>query len=125
MLCVYEVRFLFVHMQFPAIFVLSVTIAVYGFVQPYKDMASNIIETVLSLNVLLLLLLQNTELIVDELQKVKVPEQPSVETANVTNQCSNEINGITDLTWLLLPFYYIPLVVSVLVTTVWVMSRIR
>ena len=92
-------------------------IAVFGFLQPYENMYCNVLESLLSLDVLVLLLMRNTEQISDQLQVL--PQN------NITaSQCA-DISGVTRLSWLLLPFYYFPVIVLVLVCSVMVTCRVR
>ena len=92
-------------------------IAVFGFLQPYENMYCNVLESLLSLDVLVLLLMRNTEQISDQLQVL--PQN------NITaSQCA-DISGVTGLSWLLLPFYYFPVIVLVLVCSVVVTCRVR
>ena len=85
-------------------------LGVFGFLQPYENMYINVFESLLSLDVLVLLLMRNTEQISDQLQVL--PQN------NITaSQCA-DISGVTGLSWLLLPFYYFPVIVLVLVCSV-------
>ena len=96
--------------QYPAIFVLSVILAVFGFLQPYENMYCNVLECLLSLDVLVLLLMRNTAQISDELQVL--PQN------NMTaNQCT-DTSGVAGFTWLLLPFYYFPVIVLAIVCVI-------
>jgi len=95
---------------------------VVGFLQPYKSVHCNTLEAFLPLDVLVLLLLRNTEQITDQLQ---VPaEQFSNGTIGTACTCT-EVEGITGFSWLLFPFYYFPLVVSLIATTIWIVFHVR
>ena len=76
----------------------------YGFVQPYKSLGANILEMIVQINFLVLLLLRGTEHI-QELYLV-FPEDSSSSSAG-DDGCSDGPNGIAELTWLLMPFYYV------------------
>jgi hypothetical protein len=99
--------------EYPAIFVLMITAAVYSYVQPFKQLAVNVLETVLSINTIILLLLRNTSTIRDDLSSLG--RQLSL---NET-LCQDEVKGVTDFSWLLLPVYYLPLVISCTSGGVW------
>ena len=92
-------------------------IAVFGFLQPYENLYCNVLECLLSLDVLVLLLMRNTAQISDKLQ---VPPQNNT----TANQCA-DISGVTGFTWLLLPFYYFPLIVLALVCSVILTRHVR
>ena len=102
--------------QYPAIFILSVIIAVFGFLQPYKNIYNNILESLLSLDVLVLLMMRNTQQITEQLQVLP--------HSNITNGCT-DINGVTEFTWLVSPFYYAPVAVLMLVTIVCASCNVR
>ena len=92
-------------------------LAVFGFLQPYKNLYCNVLECLLSLDVLVLLLMRNTAQISDELQVL--PQN------NMTaNQCA-DISGVTGFTWLLLPFYYFPVIVLAIVCVIVVTYYVR
>ena len=115
--CIILPSCVFLPIQYPALFVLSMLTAVFGFVQPYESMYCNILESLLSLDVLVLLLMRNTEQISEELQVL--PQ------SNITaNQCAYT-SGVTGFTWLLLPFYYFPLIVLAIVSSVVVIHYVR
>ena len=79
----------------------------FGFLQPYENLYCNVLECLLSLDVLVLLLMRNTEQISDELQVL--PQQ----TSNMTTvgTCRRAVEGITGFSWLLFLLYYFPPVV--------------
>ena len=103
--------------QYPAMFILSVIIVVYGFLQPYKNMYNNVLESFLSLDVFILLLLRNTEQISDELQILPLNNFTA-------NECT-VISGVTGFTWLLLPFYYASVVALLVVIVIVATHSVR
>ncbi len=117
-----ELNIFAVSLQYPAILVLAVIIAVYGFIQPYKNLAANIVELFLSLDTVLLLLLKNTEQVVDQFQNFS-SQSVCQESTNTTCQC--DIDEITSLTWLLLPLYCIPLLATFAAAIGWITVTIR
>ena len=56
----------FLSSQYPAIFVICFFLAVFGLLQPHKSLFANILEMVLSADVLIMLLFRNT----DHLQEI-------------------------------------------------------
>ena len=92
-------------------------LGVFGFLQPYENMYYNVLESLLSLNILVLLLMRNTGQISDELQ---VLPQNNINAS----QCA-DISGVTGLSWLLLPFYYFPVIVLALACSVVVAYYVR
>ena len=106
--------------KYAAIFIISVIMTVFGFLQPYKSVYCNILEALLSLDVLVLLLLRNTEQITDQLQ---VPTELS-SNGTAGRECVEE-EGITGFSWLLFPLYYFPLVVFLIATTIWIVFCVR
>ena len=95
-----------------------ITVAVYGYIQPFKHLAVNILEIVLSINTLILLLLRNTENIEDSLGTLG--QQPLH-----SGGCQDEVEGVTDFVWLLLPVYYLPLLMFCTVGLGWGFLRVR
>ena len=108
-------------LQYLATLAILVMITVFGYLQPYKDMYCNALEFVLSLNVLVLLLMRNTEQISDELQVL--PQQ----TSNMTTvgACRRAVEGVTGFSWLLFPLYYFPPVVFITASATWVTFKMR
>ena len=108
-------------LQYPVIFILLVIITVFGYLQPYENMYCNVLESLLSLNILVLLLMRNTEQISDELQVL------SQQTSNMTTvgTCRRPVEGITGFSWLLFPLYYFPLVVFLIAGAMWVSFNIK
>ena len=98
-------------------FILSVIIVVFGFLQPYKNMYNNVLESLLSLDVFILLLLRNTGQISDGLQILPL--------SNFTaNECT-VIDGVTGFTGMLLPFYYASVVAFIVVIVIAATHSVR
>ncbi len=89
-------------------------VATFGLLQPYEHMLTNLLEIVLSVIVLTMLLLRNTETVNDELQMV--PMQ------NHAEERQDTFEGVTDMTALLSVFYYFPLAVFLVLAGAWVVS---
>lgn len=104
-----------------------ITAAVYGHVQPFKQLAVNVLETVLTINTIILLLLKNTETIRDNLSSLslgkKLPHNKTIPHNEAHFQ--DELKDVTDFSWLLLPVYYLPLFISCTVGGVWAVREGR
>ena len=101
-------------------FVLMIITAVNGYVQPYKHHAANILETVLSVNTLVLLLLRNTATIEEALGNLGEQAADSQ-----LSTCQDNMDGVTDFVWLLQPAYYLPLVLLCAVGATWISLRLK
>ena len=91
-----------------------VTFAVYVYMLPYKEILVNIIELFFQLCFLIFLMLRSTQSIVDD---YLIFPGHHVLASYESNGCSNE-TGVANLTWLLFPFAYLPLVVIVIIISV-------
>ena len=69
---------------------------------------------------LVLLFLRNTDTIEDVLSSLGT--QPSRDNTTI---CHDEVEGVTDFAWLLLPVYYLPLVALCTVGGVWIVHKGR
>lgn len=86
--------------------VLVLSIVIYSYVLPYKSNVANIIEIVVQLNFLTLLVLETTPLFQETLYVFSTPTYNESERSRV--ECVNSPTGTSLKTWLLLPFYYLP-----------------
>ena len=100
--------------------ILMATITLYVYVMPYKDMIVNVIELVFQLNFILFLLLRSTQSIVDDY--LVFPHKGSDSVSKFTGDCSDDIS-IANLTWLLFPFTYVPVVIIVVIIAVMLIKR--
>ena len=91
-----------------------VTFAVYAYMLPYKEMLVNIIELFFQLNFLVFLMLRSTQNIINNYHIF--PGNQTLASYE-TDDCSNE-TSMANLTWLLFPWAYLPLVVFTLISTV-------
>lgn len=98
-----------------------VTFAVYAYVLPYKDMSVNIVELFFQLCFLIFLLLRSTRSIIDEYLVFSGNEK--ILASYEGDDCSNE-TGTANLTWLLFPFAYLPLIVTAIILTTKVTLRL-
>jgi len=96
-------------------------VALYGLVNPYKSILANILEVVVLVIFLLLLMLLSTEVIKDRLFLF-----PPMKLMNKTVEgCVDGYSGITNLTWLLLTPYYLPLALLVIIVVAFIIDYIR
>jgi len=93
------------------------SLALYAYVMPYKDMLVNIIELLFQSSLMLLLLLRSTRTVVDTYLVFPYNSGSSGTT------CFNK-HSIATLTWLLFPFAYFPLAAIVVVIIVKLTGRI-
>lgn len=96
-----------------------ITAALYSYIQPFEQLHVNILETVLSINTLILLLLRNTQDISDNLDTLK---KQSPQNGTV---CQDDVRDVTAFSWLLLPVYYLPLIICCIAGGVWAYIKIR
>ena len=102
--------------------VLAITITVYGFLQPYRGLFANAIEIFLQIDFLLLLMLRITPIIQD--QYLVFPSPPPSSSVD-GDHCFDSIAGVAKITWVLTPFYYVPLLVLVLTAVVYSVLSVR
>ena len=108
--------FVFSLMKASPALVLAIIITVYGFVQPYKSLTANLLEIGVQVNFFVLLLIEATPGIRDLYFNF-----PSLLQSNVTSEpeCVDSLTGIAPITWILMPFYYLPLLVFAVVACVY------
>ncbi len=78
-------------------------------------MLTNILEILLCVIVLTMLLLRNTQTLIEDFQAFRRQD----------GDCEDQFDGVTDLAIFLAVFYYAPLVVFVVVAGLWVFPIIR
>ena len=76
---------------------------------PYKEVSINVLECLLCTILILVILLRNTANILEELLVLVTDSNEQI----VDGSCDSDSSGITRLTALLTPFYYLLLVVPV------------
>lgn len=99
--------------------------AVYGYVQPFREKAANILEVVFSIDVIILLLLKGTTTVNDALGMPSITY--STLKSNSSDICTEKVSTIkiTAFSWLLFPFYYFCLVITCAVAIVWTIMQMR
>lgn len=115
--------------NYPVIFVLALFTGVTSFVKPYGNREShkrsnkgyawavNILDVFLASNILILLLLRNTQYVEDNYE-----ELPFVETAPSSLYGCGVGSGLTSFAIILTPLYYLPLLVAISTLLVWLIS---
>ena len=99
--------------------IMMITFALYAYVLPYKEMFVNVIELLFQSSLLMFLLLRSTKSIVDEY--LRFPNRGYGGKMDTT-KCSSE-TGVANLTWILFPFAYLPLVIIVGIISVKMLLR--
>ena len=97
-----------------------VTFTMYAYMLPYKEMLVNIIELFFQLCFLIFLMLRSTQSIIGDY--LIFPGDNALASYQ-TDGCSNE-TGVANLTWLLFPFAYLPLVVIIIIISMKVISTL-
>lgn len=97
---------------------MCIILVTYGFIQPYKSQLSNILEMVVQANFVVLLVLESTTSLKDAYGAYQSTAMATAVGPNATNVCIDGIPGVSAFTTILLPFYYAPLLLFVLLATV-------
>ncbi len=111
-------------MQVIPLLIVCVLVALYGLLQPYKSTAVNVLEIYVLSNFLLLLMLQSTQLLKDSYFVFPVPEAAVMEVNQTMDNCQL-YSGIATISWILLPFYYLPLFSLVVITAGLLVNYLR
>ena len=103
---------------------LIIFILTIGYLEPYSDKISNVLELFLSIDVLILLLLRNTDQLNENLKYIPLREG---ETLLQQQKCGREaeIQTASRFAWLLFVFYYLPLLTAIFGVILWCACRIR
>ena len=99
--------------------IMSVLIVTTGLLWPYSDVVVNILDLVLSVDVMMLLLIRNTKQIEDDLNDV------SFKKTSRSSSCTEYKLDLSVQSIVLLPFYYFPLVVLLLVFSTWIVIKLK
>ena len=94
---------------------------VYSYAQPYRSRLANYLETAINLNFLLLLLINATSFFTDEFFIFSSHDTGAVKDSD---HCSG-LDGIAVVSWILMPFYYLPLLGVCVTATVLAILLIR
>ena len=82
---------------------------VYAFAAPYENLAINIVECLSCTILIFIVLLRNTRIILEELLVLAADSKENI----VDGSCSSDSSGVTNLTALMTPFYYLLLVIPI------------
>lgn len=115
--------------NYPVMFTLVVFIGATSFIKPYGNKEShkrskkgyawavNVLDIFLASNILILLLLRNTQYLEDDYEELPTPTSSS----SATDGCYGG-SGLNNFAIILTPFYYLPLLVGVLALLIWLVS---
>ena len=106
-------------LQYFSMLTISIFIVATGLVWPYRDVFSNILDLFLSVDVMFLLLLRSTGQFKDELGAV------TLEGTNSSTQCVEYTFEPSNLSYVILPFYYLPLLLLIVAFCVWMFFLLR
>ena len=65
------------------------------------------------MNFLLLLILNTTAFFREDY--LTFPAPPEVQSSNATSSCTHSVSGVATVSWILMPFYYLPLAILCMV----------
>ncbi|XP_065907815.1 uncharacterized protein [Dysidea avara] len=100
----------------PVLLATMVCTALYAYIQPYQNFYVNILETVVLTNFLLLLTITSTE----QFQNSVFDASHSFEI----NECG-EVESLSEHAAILIPFYYIPLIMLIVLVTILLVARTK
>ena len=89
---------------------LAVYTTVHGYLQPYRALLANLLEIAVNVNFLLLLLISTTHYFYDDLFIFP--------THNENTECASSLNSIAQVSWILMPVYYLPVLGACVTVTV-------
>ena len=92
------------------VLIVAVYTTVYAYVLPYRSRLANYLEMVINLNFLLLLLISSTSFFSDDF--FFFPSLTDIVTQSTDGEgyCGS-VAGIAVVSWVLMPFYYLPVLV--------------
>jgi hypothetical protein len=93
--------------QVVPVLLLALSTTLYIYVQPYRLKITNLIESAINVNFLLLLILNTTAFFREDY--LTFPAPPEVQSSNATYSCTHSVSGVATVSWILMPFYYLPL----------------
>lgn len=104
-------------LQIAPLIVLVIIAAAYGYCKPFKDRFSSLLEVFLLGALSLLIVLSGNTYIVESLFRFSDTARSSM----VQGVCGEYLPGITNLSWMLFPFYYLPPIVAVVSIGIYLM----
>ena len=99
---------------------LCVVVVLYGYIQPYRAHAVNIVEVIVEVNFFFLLLLVSSQLL-EQFLAIPFPSEGS----RSSSYCVGSDVGVATVTWILTPLYYLPLLVLAGLVTAYIILLIR
>ena len=91
---------------------LAVYTTAHGYVQPYRDLLTNLLEIAVNVNFLILLIMNTTHYFNDDL--FIFPRHDD----HHTEECGDIHNSIAHVSWIFMPVYYLPLIGACVIATV-------
>ena len=107
---------------------MCILLALYGSIQPYKSLVTNIMELVLQTNFIILLALESTTFFRDMFPSLGHRVQAGTSLGNETSEeCSGEANDhtVSPFTAVLLLCYYFPLFLFIVTASMKLIQYIR
>ena len=99
------------YLQTLVILVLAGILTLFGHAYPYKHRLTNISEVVILTNFIILLAIRQTPYVIDEYFQFPNEEEEG--------RCSDQtVKGVATISWILLPLYYLPVLVFAVVIAV-------
>ena len=89
---------------------LCVVLVLYGYLQPYKKHLANTLEIIVELNFLFLLLLVSSQ-VLEQYYTIPSPTPSILEPHNSSECTGGSSLAVAPVTWILTPFYYLPLLI--------------
>ena len=90
---------------------------VYSYIQPYRSRLANHLEVATNLNFLLLLLISATSFFTDDFFYFPSLTDVTESSTDGDTYCGS-VGGIAVVSWILMPFYYLPVLVALITTAV-------
>ena len=95
---------------------MCITLVTYGFIQPYKSLTANFIEMAVQVIFIILLALESTSFLRDVYNVFPAPAGVTTSVnPNATDACTDGLPGVSVSTAILLPLYYAPVLLFIIV----------
>ena len=105
----------------PPSYLLMAYLCAYAFIQPYKSTVVNLVEVLLCVDLLVMMLIVGDSAIIEELLYSHTTQL----SVSQSNQDGCIVTGFTSFASLMIPFYYLPLLVGVVCAVISVASLFR
>lgn len=104
--------------QMVPLFIVCIMLVIYGLILPYKSKLTNTLELGVQINFIILLALESTSFLKDTYNTFPIqPQMPASAQLNTTaanSTCKDTFSRISDISKILLPVYYLPLLLFVI-----------